>query len=71
MLATACAGVAGGALDSAALGSGLGLGYCELSVISYQGVIIPYLIHHADHKALLLNVVGANSLFILQNLALA
>jgi hypothetical protein len=28
------------------------------------------LVHHADHKALLFNIVGANSFFILQDLAL-
>jgi hypothetical protein len=48
----------------------LAIASCQY-VGSHQGVGIPYLVHHTDHKTLLLDVVGANSLFILENLALA
>jgi hypothetical protein len=63
------AGVAGGAaLDSA----GLGLGYHEMSVdgLLSQANGVANLVHHTDHEALLLDVVGSNSLVILENFAL-
>lgn len=68
MRAGGAAGVAGGAaLDSA----GLGLGYHNLLVhghLTSNGVT--NLVHHADHEALLLDIVRSDGFFILENFAL-
>lgn len=77
MLATGCAGVAGGgAAAAAAAGAAAGLGYLLQKKIR-QGIsagprdsdIKTHLVYHADYKALLLDVVGLNSIVIFQDFA--
>jgi hypothetical protein len=65
------AGVAGTALGAAAAGLGLG---CRTRVSRAAGRarivdVASHLVHHADNETLLLNLVGLDSLLILQDLA--
>lgn len=71
VLATGWAGVAGGA---AAAGAGFSLGCAKVvlaarTVRQSNGGAVSYLVHHAHNETLLLNVVGADSLVILENFA--
>lgn len=71
-MATGCAGVAGGAAAAAA---GFSLGYDEGSVFGeravgswkYMAVSVTDLVYHADNKALLFDIVGGDSLIILED----